>query len=333
MVNSSLVTTDMPAYGGNYTQNRAKNDGKIKMIILHHTGGVIDVNALGQIWQTVGRNGSSHYGVCDNQVGQYVPENCISWTNTNWLANLNSVTIEMCNSTGAPNWEVSAQTLETTAQLVADISRRNGLGKLVVGQNLTYHSMYANTNCPGPYVLPRMQAIADRANEILAQGYQAPPISVPADTVLFTGKATGLSGQHLNVRTGAGTNYPLLAGYPQLAEGNQFDVLQRLNGWDKIRIAGKHIGYVSSAFVAQDNAAQIPISDNEFPFAAFATNLGSAHLNVRMGAGTGYPLMAEYKQLAQGNQFDVLGEQGGWYQIKIAGKYIGWVSKAYVQKS
>lgn len=332
MVNSSLVTTEMPAYGGNYTQNRAKNGGKIRMIVLHHTAGVIDVATLGRIWQKVGRNGSSHYGVCDNQVGQYVPETAIAWTNTNWNANLNSVTIEMCNSTGAPSWEVSAQTLETTAKLVADISKRNGLGNLVVGQNLTYHSMYANTNCPGRFVLPRMQAIANRANEILNNGYTPAPVIVPADTVLFAGKATNLNGKHLNVRTGAGTNYPLLAGYPQLAEGNQFDVLAQTGNWYKIRIANQHIGYVSCSFVAQDTPQQAS-SVNAFPFAAYATGLGNAHLNVRTGAGTGYPSLKEYPVLAQGNQFDVLGENGLWYQIKIAGQYIGWVSKSYVQKS
>ena len=50
--------------------------------------------------------------------------------------------------------------------LVADIARRNGLGKLVKGKNLTWHSMYAATACPGPYLSGKLQELVDKANTI-----------------------------------------------------------------------------------------------------------------------------------------------------------------------
>ena len=66
--------------------------------------------------------------------------------------NCRAVTIETSNSGGAPEWPVSDTTFQTLVTLVADIARRNGLGKLVKGKNLTWHSMYAATACPGPYL-------------------------------------------------------------------------------------------------------------------------------------------------------------------------------------
>ena len=70
------------------------------------------------------------------------------WTNSNWSANCRAVTIEVSNSSGAPNWEVSDTSLQTLVKLVADIARRNGLFPLVVGKTLTYHSMYIATALP-----------------------------------------------------------------------------------------------------------------------------------------------------------------------------------------
>lgn len=83
-----------------------------------------------------------------------------------WEANCRAVTIETSNSGGAPEWPVSDTTFQTLVTLVADIARRNGLGKLVKGKNLTWHSMYAATACPGPYLSGKLQELVDKANTI-----------------------------------------------------------------------------------------------------------------------------------------------------------------------
>ena len=49
---------------------------------------------------------------------------------------------------------------------MADIAKRNGMGKLVKGKNVTWHSMYKNTNCPGPYLLSKLDYIIEEANKI-----------------------------------------------------------------------------------------------------------------------------------------------------------------------
>ncbi len=166
MADSTFAAKWIPADTGNYTKDRAAQGGRIAEITVHHCAGVMTVEALGALWQRVGRRGSSHYGVHDGAVGQYVAESDVAWTNGNWAANCRAVTIEVSNSGGAPQWPVSDASLQTLAQLAADIARRNGLGELCVGKNLTYHSMYAATACPGPYLLARLPDVAAKANAI-----------------------------------------------------------------------------------------------------------------------------------------------------------------------
>lgn len=172
MSNSQLVTKAIPAYTGNFTKNRAAQGGKISEITIHHCAGNMTIESLGALWQKVGRAGSSHYGVQGSKIGQYVNEEDVAWCNggakspNGWEANCRAVTIETANNGGAPNWPVADSTLQTLIKLVADIAKRNKLGSLTVGKNLTYHSMYAATACPGPYLKSKLQYIANEANKI-----------------------------------------------------------------------------------------------------------------------------------------------------------------------
>lgn len=168
MTGSSLVTKRMQAYAGNYTKGRNRY-GKITEITVHHCAGVMSIDDLGRLWQRVGREGSSHYGVSGTQIGQYVSEDDIAWTNSHWASNCRAVTIETSNNGGAPNWPVADDTLQTLIKLVADIAKRNGLHPLVLGKTLTWHSMYAATACPGPYLKGKLQYIVDEANKLNEQ--------------------------------------------------------------------------------------------------------------------------------------------------------------------
>lgn len=163
---SKLVTKFIPAYKDNYTKNRKAQGGTISEITIHHCASILTIDALGALWQREGRKGSSHYGISETNIGQYVHERDVAWTNGNWEANCRAVTIETSNGGGAPEWPVSDTTFQTLVTLVADIARRNGLGKLVKGKNLTWHSMYAATACPGPYLSGKLQELVDKANTI-----------------------------------------------------------------------------------------------------------------------------------------------------------------------
>ena len=163
MSNSKLVSIEVPAYEGNYSKGRSGR--KIEQICLHHMAGRLTAEQCGKIFQQVGRYGSSHYGIgYDGRIGQYVDETDTAWTNSNWDSNCKSVTIETSDNDNS--WYVNDITLNSLIKLVADIAKRNNLGTLVPSKNLTWHSMFTSTTCPGDYLRSKMQYIADEANKI-----------------------------------------------------------------------------------------------------------------------------------------------------------------------
>ena len=131
--------------------------------------GKLTAKECGRVFQARGRGASAHYGVgSDGKIGLYVDEKNAAWSDANRTSNHKSVSIEVANSKTGGQWLVSDKSLSLTIKLVADIARRNNLGKLVAGENLTWHSMYANTTCPGPYLRSKMKYIAEEANKINA---------------------------------------------------------------------------------------------------------------------------------------------------------------------
>lgn len=147
MSNSKLVNINVPAYIENYSQGRSGR--KIEMITIHHMAGILSAEQCGNIFQQVGRNASSHYGIGnDGRIGQYVDEANTAWANTNWDSNCKAVTIETSNCEIGGDWKVSDTVLNKLIDLIVDIAKRNNLGKLVKGQNLTWHRMYCATSCP-----------------------------------------------------------------------------------------------------------------------------------------------------------------------------------------
>lgn len=171
MSNSKLISATYPAYQGNYTKGRSGK--KIEAITIHHMAGRLTAKQCGAIFQRVGREGSTHYGVgYDGKIALYVDESNTAWANSNWDSNCKSVTIETSDDNSS--WYVNDTTLNSLIKLVADIAKRNNLGKLVKGKNLTWHSLVADkgreTDCPGDYLRSKIQYIADEANKINGYG-------------------------------------------------------------------------------------------------------------------------------------------------------------------
>mgnify|MGYP003178852566 CR=1 FL=1 len=163
MIRSNLTQIVVPADEGNYTKGRSGRS--IEAITIHHMAGRLTAEQCGRIFQAKGRYGSSHYGVgYDGSIASYVDEDDTAWTNSNWDSNCKSVTIETSDNDNS--WYVNDTTLNALIKLVADIAKRRNLGKLVPGKNLTWHSMFTNTTCPGDYLRSKMQYIADEANKI-----------------------------------------------------------------------------------------------------------------------------------------------------------------------
>lgn len=167
MSQSSLVTKQWWANSSNYTVGRQDT---IHGIVIHHAAST-SLDSIGQVFSQYGRGGSAHYGVGGNQIHQYVREEDTAWHCGDWAGNSCTIGIETTNSTGAPDWLVAEDTFNTLVKLVADIAKRNGLGRIKfepdgVYPTLSAHRDWSPTYCPGDYLYSRMNEIADKANEI-----------------------------------------------------------------------------------------------------------------------------------------------------------------------
>ncbi len=150
--------------------NYSKRTGKISKITIHHAAGVnATLKGMGNIFSKPSRQASSNYGI-DSQgnIALYVDEDYRAWTSSSKENDNVAVTIEVANSTGAPNWEVSAKAYAALIDLCVDICKRNGIKALeYTGDktgNLTRHNMFAATACPGPYLQGKFSEIATKVN-------------------------------------------------------------------------------------------------------------------------------------------------------------------------
>jgi len=149
----------------NYTH---MTDKKINKVTIHHQAGTASPERLAQMFNGA-RQASSNYGISnDGVISQMVKESDRAWTSSSSWNDGQAVTIEVANSTGAPNWEISQKAWDALIALCADICTRNGIEPSYDGtKNATFtlHKMFANTACPGPYIEGRMKEIVRQVKE------------------------------------------------------------------------------------------------------------------------------------------------------------------------
>ena len=129
-----------------------------------------------------------------------------------------------------------------------------------------------------------------------------------------------------------------LSTYPKLNKGNLVDVIGVSGTRYQVKIADKFVGYVEKTNIKDPNAVvtkpSASTSKTKYPFVGEVT---ASELNVRTGTGTNYGKLSSYPILKRGNLVDVLKAKkdtsgNKWYQVRIAGKYTGYVSAQYIKK-
>lgn len=195
--------------------------------------------------------------------------------------------------------------------------------------------------------------IDDSGNEIRTQGWYL--YSHNWDYRLrFTGKGLNLSNikpsqitynKWVGAATKDGTDVfanptgtSKLSTYPKLNKGNLVDVIGVSGTRYQVKIADKFVGYVEKTNIKDPNAVvtkpSASTSKTKYPFVGEVT---ASELNVRTGAGTNYGKLSSYPILKRGNLVDVLKVKkdtsgNKWYQVRIAGKYTGYVSAKYIKE-
>ena len=227
-------------------------------ITIHHMAVVnASLVAIGNTFANKSRRACSNYGIdSKGKVALYLGEDYAPMTSSNKANDMLAVTIEVSNSKGAPNWEISDAAYKTLIDLCVDICQRNGIKQLnFTGDkngNLTMHCMFAATACPGPYLKGKMAGIAAEVNArlngtVAAKPAPAPTPAKPAPkittpTTTKTEYKVKVTANKLNIRAGAGTNYKVNG---CITDKGVYTIIETKNGWGllKSRKGWVYLGY------------------------------------------------------------------------------------------
>lgn len=174
-VGNITINTSKPCHKSNYD---VFNSREIKYIVMHYTGNPKDAAAGNANYFTgANRNASAHYFVDDNSIWQSIGMKDVAWHCGAYnqyseayhpeCRNVNSIGIEMCCTAG--NYDMSAKTVELSAQLCATLCKY--LGITDVEKYVVRHYDVIHKECPRPMVrdTARWKAFKNRVKEILKQ--------------------------------------------------------------------------------------------------------------------------------------------------------------------
>ncbi len=160
---------------GSPNQSAGRQGNGIDHIVIHWMDG--NLASADSTFQNTSRQTSAHYGIEDQTVHQYVQEADTAWHAGNWAMNCRSIGIE---HSAEPGRDASAATIETSAQLVADIAKRHGIP--LDRQHVIKHCEvpYA-TQCCGTVPIDEILA---KAQAIVGSGYTPAPVPKTSPTAI-----------------------------------------------------------------------------------------------------------------------------------------------------
>lgn len=123
---------------------------KKKSVTLHHNGGRLSHQGVLNVWKV--RPASAHFDVdAFARVAQYVKTLEYAWAVANTEGNQETISIEMCNSTLGPDWEVAEVTWQEAARLAGWL-HAHVIGVRPTSRTLFVHHHWYQTSCAGPYI-------------------------------------------------------------------------------------------------------------------------------------------------------------------------------------
>ena len=156
-VNRTLYTDKSQDRGG-YTVQR---------VIVHNWAGL--TGGIERLVYSDDEASANYIGLSDGSMIGSVPEERRAWTSGSYDVDAQSITVEIQNTTTAPNWQVSEASINALVELIADIARRYGWG-YVDRSRVRGHREFAATECPGPFLYGHLDGIITRVNSLLRSG-------------------------------------------------------------------------------------------------------------------------------------------------------------------
>lgn len=182
-----------------YVQLSPNNSGQrvhsIDTITPHCVVGQCSVESLGNVFANPQREASSNYGIgVDARVGMYCEEKNRSWCSSSNSNDQRAVTVE-CASDNIKPYAFKDIVYNKLIDLCVDICQRNGKSKIIWFPNknerlsyepksnemkFTLHRDLAATECPGDWLMERMQDLTNKVNAKLSSSPQPTPQPTPS---------------------------------------------------------------------------------------------------------------------------------------------------------
>lgn len=166
MTYSALTDLERPPTGKYMGRNKWSSRGgqKVDGMNVHHWAST-GMGGYSRLVES-GEPASANYLILnDGRLIGSVPEEYRAWTTSSFANDDDKITVEIQNQTGAPSWSISPAAMRTLIELYADVARRYGFSP--VRANLKGHREYGvATACPGPYLSPRLDFVAEEAAKL-----------------------------------------------------------------------------------------------------------------------------------------------------------------------
>lgn len=210
----------------------------IRRITPHCVAGNLTIEAtLGLAGFQAGGSASTNYAIgTDGRIGLGVLEKNRAWCSSSRTNDNQSITFEIANNGGAPEWRMSDAAINSWVELVIDICNFYGYKKVAykakpssvaLGESatetwiktwdpgpdtmlITLHCWYAAKACPGPYLINKLPSLVEEINKRLLNNVTevptSPPIVQPPTNEITQPYTIRITANSLNVRSGPGTN-------------------------------------------------------------------------------------------------------------------------------
>lgn len=224
-----------------------ERDGeKITKITIHHAAGILSGENLARIFSVPRRSASCNYVIGKNgEIVGVVPEEKRSFCSGSRWNDSRAITIEVSNSSGKPNWEVSDAVIDSLVKLCADICRRYCIVPYFNGTkdaSFTLHNMFQATECPGPYLKKNLPIIIDMINNELCIKEEKPktPMNEKQDFSSYKVKVTA---NCLNIRKEATSKSKKVG---EITDKGVYTIVEEKDGFGKLKSGA---GWISLKYV------------------------------------------------------------------------------------
>lgn len=119
----------------------------------------------------------------------------------------------------------------------------------------------------------------------------------------------------LNIRSGPGLDNSIKG---CLYKGDTVAILEKSNGWLKVQLPNKTIGWASNKYIKIGSSS------------VNAKIKCKVRLNVRSGPGNSYSIKTTVKN---GTVYKITDRSKGWYKIQLSNEISGWVYGSYVEET